>query len=281
MKITTGQPIGYPELRGNPSCIRFPAFSELKLDGEFEHLVIKGGVASLINKSGKTRTECNITNEAVNLPDMTLVGELHYEGGKRGDLYKLLANAKSDLLHFTAFDIISLNGLNVKNLPLIGRKEMLLENCPTTKHIHISEVILLNNENDLKVVMKQAVERGFEGVVLKNIDGPYMEGSCSWVKIKNKDETDYPIVFVDPTLERIEIEVKSEGDGKTRVKNVGVKCLNGFKKDINVGDIASVEHQGILSEGGLRHPVLIRVSTNKGTILCKMIFKGGRNEVDN
>jgi hypothetical protein len=38
---------------------------------------------------------------------------------------------------------------------------------------------------------------------------------------------------------------------------VGLKAPNRYKKHIKIGDKVTVEHQGVLASGSLRHPVLI------------------------
>ena len=69
--------------------------------------------------------------------------------------------------------------------------------------------------------------------------------------MKKKDENGYHIVVIDPTRERIEVRVNSA----IHSRNVGVKVPNDVKKTLMIGQIARIEHQGILSGGGLRHPV--------------------------
>ena len=39
-------------------------------------------------------------------------------------------------------------------------------------------------------------------------------------------------------------------------RNVGVKCSHAWKGRMSVGDDVEIEHQGILPDGGLRHPVI-------------------------
>ncbi|MDD5496765.1 MAG: hypothetical protein PHP46_06705, partial [Candidatus Omnitrophica bacterium] len=62
-----------------------------------------------------------------------------------------------------------------------------------------------------------------------------------------------------PAQERIEVLVHNGANSKP----VGVKVMNKVKATLKVGDIVEIEHQGILSQGGLRHPVFVRLREDK------------------
>jgi len=268
MKVYKTYPVEFPKLRGSLDALKYPAFVEPKYDGELNKAICYGN-AKLSNKSGKIRYDCPITNDIqwiVGSDFYQLLGELYFPPGHRGDLYNLLKNQNSDELHFVVFDIISLStkekSITICKEPLIKRKEILLEmfRNKQSANVELISVDFCNNKKEVMESYEKWIARGFEGAVAKSINSRYSSDYVNWVKLKKKDRSNFVVTKVDPTLERIEITV-----GGT--KKVGVKCLEKYKKNIKVGDIVEIEYQGILSTGGLRHPVLI--STGKGVLLGK------------
>lgn len=232
--------ISFPELRGSLDAVRWPAFIEPKFDGELNKWDGRYG-GYLINKYGKTRSHFPAVNA---LPkDCQLIGELYYKDGFAGRLYDLLKHKEDDDLNFVVFDAIMSGNL-------LERREWLYANVPNGLIISAE---LVHNKKEAEGIANYWMHVGFEGAVVKSLDGQYYEGPCPWVKIKKKDQNDYVITYVDPMLERIEVAVP----GTRTSAIVGVKCPNKYKKDIKMGDIVTIEHQGVLPSGSLRHPVFI------------------------
>jgi bifunctional non-homologous end joining protein LigD len=84
-----------------------------------------------------------------------------------------------------AFDLIELNGDDLRHDPLEGRKatlEMML--AKAGPGIRFNEHI----EGDGKTVFRHACKLGLEGIVSKRKDSPYRSGrSPDWLKMKNAD----------------------------------------------------------------------------------------------
>ncbi len=85
-------------------------------------------------------------------------------------------------LVYMVFDLLWLNGEDLRKLPLSERKKLLLENLPAMEHIRISEHI----ETVGKDFFKVASARGLEGIMGKDYQSPYLSGkrSRSWLKMK-------------------------------------------------------------------------------------------------
>jgi bifunctional non-homologous end joining protein LigD len=87
-------------------------------------------------------------------------------------------------LTYFVFDLLHLNGRNVRNLPLLKRKEILqqiISRLPPEGSIRISE----HMSGDGKTVFDKACELGAEGIISKLAESKYISGrSSSWLKLK-------------------------------------------------------------------------------------------------
>ena len=252
--VRTSSKSQYPELRGREATLRYPAWAEPKLDGEFNWLIKDSDGCYTVNKRGLRRSECPATQcfEAnPNVYSVQLIGELYWPPGHNGALYDLLRHQKDDGLVFKPFDIVELNGVSLTKHMLKDRIDIMFNRLNI-----VPEGKIVKSHEHMQQFFNKQLSLGYEGIVVKNLDSNLVFGPCSWVKLKKKDQNDYPIVYIDPTLERIEVLVKTD----TTSKNVGVKVPNKAKFKLQKGDIARIEHQGILSTGGLRHPVYLGIN---------------------
>ncbi len=87
-------------------------------------------------------------------------------------------------LTYFVFDLLHLNGVNLRGQPLIERKRLLAEllaSLPPDADIRLSQHIEANGRE----MFAEACRMGAEGVVSKRRDAPYVSGrSSSWVKVK-------------------------------------------------------------------------------------------------
>ena len=104
--------------------------------------------------------------------------------GKRGfsDFHKLqedLARGESDRFLYYAFDLLYLDGMDLRAAPLIARKHA-LESLISERSLPIIYSDHLDSEADL--VQRRACELGYEGVVSKRRDAPYRSGEQdTWI----------------------------------------------------------------------------------------------------
>jgi bifunctional non-homologous end joining protein LigD len=109
------------------------------------------------------------------------------------DLQAAFQNGKhADLVYF-AFDILHLNGRNLRGLPLLKRKEILeklLSASDTGPAVRFCEHIEAKGD----LVFKKACELGAEGIVSKLISAPYTSGrGSSWLKMKGTLKQEFVI----------------------------------------------------------------------------------------
>jgi len=253
--------IKFPEIRGNLAGINFPALADVKIDGELNFITLQEEDNFTVNKYGAVRKDfpvLRLMKKAFKGTNAMLVGEVYWGEGKLGALYDLLSKKKDDGIKIKIFDIIAINHSSTKSLSLLKRKELIHE--AGLGHWAV-ECAVVDNKKSARKYFNKKVNEGYEGIVVKDFTSPYISGPCSWVKMKFKDQNDYKVLLVDAVKERIEVGVPSpKGPDMIRV---GVKAPNRYKAHISVGDTVTIEHQGILFSGSLRHPVLIPKSSWK------------------
>ncbi len=90
---------------------------------------------------------------------------------------------KQDHLHYYVFDLLWLNGHDLRNLPLTERKkllELLLKDPPA--HIHY----VSHRETEGEAYFREIEKKQLEGIIAKRADSKYHSGNRSddWLKIK-------------------------------------------------------------------------------------------------
>ena len=100
---------------------------------------------------------------------------------------------KSDAIAFVAFDILHIDGIDLRKEPLIRRRELLRELVPDDASIQYSDHFVASG----KEIFNAVKELGLEGIVSKRAKAPYRSGkSANWLKTKNYAEVELPILGV-------------------------------------------------------------------------------------
>jgi DNA ligase D-like protein (predicted ligase) len=162
---------------------------ELKLDG-YRLLVLKQrGVVTLFSRRGNNLTAkyATIARAFSFLPNQTIVdGELVVLDEEGRPSFSALHKSRftQDALHFYAFDVIALNGKDLRRLPLVERRYLLEDEAlkGMREPVRLSVVF---NESPRRLVAA-ARRSGLEGVIGKRADSRYESGerSGAWVKYK-------------------------------------------------------------------------------------------------
>ena len=98
-----------------------------------------------------------------------------------GSLQNWRSEADGELIYYV-FDILWLDGHDLKNLPLTERREILRQNLPPEGIIRMSENFQTSSTEFLEV----AAQMGLEGIIAKKEDSIYRPGDRTrdWLKIK-------------------------------------------------------------------------------------------------
>jgi bifunctional non-homologous end joining protein LigD len=84
-----------------------------------------------------------------------------------------------------AFDLLELDGEDLRALPLVDRKKRLARLLSGRR---LGIVLSDHTDEDGALVFRQACRMGLEGIVSKRLSAPYRSGpSRDWLKVKNPD----------------------------------------------------------------------------------------------
>jgi bifunctional non-homologous end joining protein LigD len=114
-------------------------------------------------------------------------------------------------LVFYAFDLMFLDGLDMRRCPLRDRKAALAEVLARPPdRVLLSEHLTC----DGRALFQKVGELGCEGIVSKRIDAPYTTGaSRTWLKCKHVQKGTFPVIGYVPAGERIEAVLIAEKKG--------------------------------------------------------------------
>ncbi|TPL30157.1 ATP-dependent DNA ligase [Mesorhizobium sp. B2-4-7] len=110
-----------------------------------------------------------------------------------GALRKAITSRQQDL-YFVAFDLLHLNGHDLRDMPLEDRREILAELIPEGQHIQFSQAL----PGDAKAIFHLVDKAGLEGMVSKRRDSKYRSGtSTAWLKIKAYAVSEFDLLGVE------------------------------------------------------------------------------------
>jgi DNA ligase D-like protein (predicted ligase) len=160
---------------------------EVKLDGFRLSAVKKSGATTLYSRRGNIlNKKFHYIAEALKkLPDNTVLdGELVALDSHGKSDFGLLQNFRSaeSKIHYYVFDILTLKGKDVSQLPLDERRALFRKILPHNEHISESAV----DHDSPATMLKFAKQNGLEGIVAKRCDSPYEPGKRSglWQKYR-------------------------------------------------------------------------------------------------
>jgi bifunctional non-homologous end joining protein LigD len=177
---------------------------EVKVDGFRAIAYVENGRARIESRGGADWTERypQITNALSKLHVKTTVldGEICFLSDDGSTNFQRLQNALRDgdasKLGYVVFDLLYLDGQDLRHRPLFERKAALRKVISDAKPpIHLSE----HTEGSGDRLFREACQRGREGIIGKRSDAPYSSGrSKAWVKVKCSKRDEFVIVGFTP-----------------------------------------------------------------------------------
>ncbi len=163
---------------------------EVKFDGYRMQLRVENGKAKLFTRKGLDWTEkfAAVAKAAAKLSDCIIDGEVcaldHNGAPDFAALQAALSDGKSDALAFFVFDLLFVDGEDLRPLPLTTRKARLaglLKGSKTGNQIRFVEHFTSGGD----AVLQSACRMNLEGIISKRARDPYNGGrGDSWVKSK-------------------------------------------------------------------------------------------------
>jgi bifunctional non-homologous end joining protein LigD len=163
---------------------------ELKYDGYRVLTFLEGGAVRFVTRSGQDWTQALVALEdaarAIPVKSAILDGEVVVVGPDGTTDFQALQNAlregRNAKLAYYAFDLLYLDGFDVRGAPLADRKTLLgavLQGAPPS--IRFSDHLQGNGSE----VYQKACSMALEGLVAKRLEAPYRGGrSRDWLKLK-------------------------------------------------------------------------------------------------
>jgi DNA ligase D len=175
---------------------------EIKFDGYRTAAHIAGGAVRLVTRGGLdwTKRYADLPAALARLPcrEAILDGEIVATDDKGiprlSALQDALSTGAAGKLTFYAFDLLHLDGWDLRNVPLIQRKALLSQflagSVTANSAIQVSDHV----EGDGRALYERASEMGLEGIVSKRADAPYQsDRSKTWLKAKALQADDFVI----------------------------------------------------------------------------------------
>lgn len=161
---------------------------ELKIDGFRALAHTNAGQCQLVSRNGKVfrgfRNLADWIGAHLKVESAVLDGEIACVDNGGRPIFRDLLFRRSECVFF-AFDLLFLNGRDLRTLALIERKAILKR---LLKRSRARLLYLAHIESDGRLLFEQIVRMDLEGVVAKRMDSPYLatdKPSRYWIKVKN------------------------------------------------------------------------------------------------
>jgi len=175
--------------------VKFPVLVQPKLDGVRCLMVVKNGEVSFLSRSGKYYTtlahiEAEMLLKIEGDDDFILDGEVYSHEISFQEIISAVKaqGPNSTKLHFRAYDVVN------DRVQLDRLKELVTYiRGMDFKFIHIVNTEVANNKDEVLEMHKNAVEIGYEGAMIRFLDGKYKQGvrSSELLKVKEFNEEEF------------------------------------------------------------------------------------------
>jgi bifunctional non-homologous end joining protein LigD len=161
---------------------------ELKIDGFRALAHLEDGKGELVSRNGNTFSGfaelANWIAEHTKVESAVLDGEIACIDAAGRPIFRDLLFRRRECVFF-AFDLLYLNGEDLRAKPLLDRKALLkkLLRRKRSRILYVDHV-----ERDGRLLFEQIVARDLEGIVCKRKESPYKvteKPSRYWIKAKN------------------------------------------------------------------------------------------------
>lgn len=125
------------------------------------------------------------------------------------DVYDFLServNPNSERMQVSAFDIISIDGKDVRNLSYSERSKLLEKTLKDTERVQVDKKIIAHSAEEAMAAGDRMIDLGYEGAVIK--PGSHIYDNSEWMlKWKAIREIDSPVLAIEKTKEWVNNEI--------------------------------------------------------------------------
>ena len=208
-----------------------PIGAEVKYDGEW-NLAVRGSDFYMINKYNTVRRENPFLQDLLRIfgdTEFEIVGELAPRDPMTpfNEFLKLARKGKWDLLEFRIFDVRKFNSTDFSAIPYIERRKFLEKKIcgKETEFVKLTEMILSDSPRKTLSFYRNAIDRGYEGVMLKPLQSL---SEKAWIKVKPELEMDVVVLGVTKGRQSFLIGVYDNGSirriGKVAIPDDRLYC---------------------------------------------------------
>lgn len=203
---------------------------ELKYDGYRIILAVGGGTCIAYTRSGLDWSSKfpAIVQAAAALPceSAVLDGEaIIFDSKGLADfpaLVEALEQRKNNKIIGVFFDVLELDGIDLRRTPYVGRKNKLKELISGNPVLRYADHMLDHGD----VMLKNVAAAGGEGIIAKKSNGMYRSGrSAEWVKIKTNLRADVLVIGIMPSTKHESfaslLAVQNSESGQVYVGRIG------------------------------------------------------------
>ena len=240
-----------------------PAICECKFDGIRVFLFKSGEKLLISSKHGGIYTPKSSPKVFSRLPEFVRAPNRVIIDGEYV--------SKDGSLHF--FDVLQVDDRDLRSMILQDRKKVLHEILRGTEVE--SEFTLANSFEEIQRVKEKYIEKGFEGIIVKNPLSTYGQPG-SWLKMKKFQTVDCFVIDYEETQEMKRTGIPRSWfvgvfDEKGEVVNLGK--VGAFIEKINpshvtVGSVIEVQYQEVTRDRKLRQPFIVRIRHDKTVKEC-------------
>ena len=286
--------------------IKYPVYAEIKYDGEFINLLKENNKIRTISRSGKDLHLEDFFTLPDDVDNVVITGELliddvdrYKANGMINSLKQIMVKIKSNKvkekelnefyvkynmtpeelgakLYVVAWDIIPINDYYTGeyNVALYKRREQLEE--IVSEKISVCEYRELNKPNEVFEYFNEALNRGEEGLILKEKNSFWKDGKPNYIQ-KFKLIIDLDLECVDTKNGNKDTQwekyvnrlILKTSDGELNVTASGISedMMIDFTKNSPIGKIVTIRCNGISKDRdgnySLLHPRIIEVRNDK------------------
>jgi DNA ligase-1 len=188
-------------------------------------------------------------------------------------------NAKVKLF---VFDILSVNGKKITDRPLSHRLSELLQIFPKLQSEHIAVLPFATTTAQKRSLYNRVFKSGGEGIMLKNLDAPYVEGerpSNNWFKAKKSATYDCVVMGFSKGKGKYNTQIGAVRfgqyvNGKLMELGQASGMNDSIRQDMTnnpskyLGQVVMIKGMERLKSGAIRHPQFAGMHMGKHPLQC-------------